>query len=502
MDRQAIRELGFPGMVLMERAGLQVLHQALALLGDARGPVCVLCGKGNNGGDGFVIARELHMRGLAVSVLVCAEIGELTGDAAANRDIATRLDVPILYQPGIRAVRSALQSSALVIDALLGTGITGAVRPPLTKIIDAVNDSAVPVVSVDIPSGLPSDTGQPQGPCIRATATVTLAAYKRGLLLQPGRELAGALTVAEIGIPPAVLDNPDIPIQLTELQDVAAMLPLLSPTRHKSSAGKLLIIAGSRGMTGAATLSGQAAMRVGTGLTIVAAPESCHNVLEEKLTEVMTLPLPETEDGTLDIFAVDALGEQLAWADTVAIGPGLGRNPRTQQVVIDLIQRTDLPLVIDADALFALAEHRKKLPTLPAHTILTPHEGEFARLMGCAAKDVAADRIGMALSGAEKLGATVLLKGAPTIVATPNGRAFINPTGNPGLATGGSGDVLTGVIGGLLAQGAPTVEAGITGACVHGLAGDLAADDAGERGMTAGDVVEFLPDALRALETT
>ena len=505
IDRATIETLGIPGAVLMERAGLVVAHQAVALLNDQAShgkqkSVCILCGKGNNGGDGFVVARELHNHGYSVQTLVFAAKSSLQGDAHTNRLVAEKLGIGVTYQPTTRALSATLSNADLVVDALLGTGFTGPVRGPLATVIARVNAAGAPVLSIDVPSGLHADTGQTSGACVRATATVTIGAYKRGLLLHPGRELAGAVTVADIGIPPSIFaahpaGRHPAGCHLPEADDIRALLPSLRPTLHKSAAGKLLVIAGSRGLTGAAALTALASLRIGAGLTVLGAPESCIDSLAAKLTEVMMLPLPETTDGALSTEARSAILERVTWADAVAIGPGLGRSESTQALVRDLSGVIRRPLIVDADALFALFPEKKR--HMRASVILTPHEGEFSRMTGVGTADIQADRIGAAQSAARSLGVTMVLKGAPTIVARADGGVTMNPTGNPGLATAGSGDVLTGVIAGLAAQGLDPAAAALAGVWLHGRAGDLAAAEKGPRGMIAGDVLERLPEALQ-----
>jgi NAD(P)H-hydrate epimerase len=505
-DFYTIQEIGLPGAVLMEEAGRQVAELCLRLLKErpGRGRVFVWAGKGNNGGDGLVAARRLGLAGYHVEVFLVAEDpGTLSSETRRNLEVLRRLGIPV-NQAWSAAEISAAEivgaSGDLQVDALLGTGSRGPVSGPLAAAIAAINRGGVPVVAVDLPSGLNADTGEVLGPAVRAGYTVTFGRPKVGLLTYPGAELVGQLYVADIGIPAEAYPEDAPAAFLLEAGEVAARLPAWKPTTHKGERGRVFVVGGSPGLTGAVCLAGEAALRAGAGLVTVGVPEGVHDIFEVKLTEVMTAPLPETEDGTLAASAAGAVLERAAQADALAVGPGLGRGEELASLLAELVRESPVPLVIDADGLNALVGHMEVLGEAAAPIILTPHPGELARLTGSTPAEVQAHRLPLARDVAREWNAVVVLKGARTVIAAPDGTCYINPTGNPGLATGGTGDVLTGVIAAFLAQGLDAVQAAAAGVFLHGLAGDLAAKSSGgERGFVAGDVIHALPSALSAL---
>ncbi|MGO0123070.1 NAD(P)H-hydrate dehydratase [Desulfothermobacter acidiphilus] len=499
IDRRAIEEYGIPGVVLMENAGRWVAQQVASRWGGAsRKKVVVLCGRGNNGGDGLVAARHLWQQGAQVKVFLASEPDKLQGEAGVNATIWTRLGqefYPLLTPSGLQAFKLALFQAGVVIDALYGTGFRGQLPPELRTVVEVLNSSGCPVVAVDIPSGVEADTGRVEETAVKAQLTVTFGLPKLGLVLEPGASYTGELLVADISLPRPLLaaKGPGRLYLLPSL--VASWLPRRSPVAHKGDFGHVLVVAGSRGMIGAASLTAAAALRSGAGLVTLAVPRSCQEVVATKLTEAMTLGLPETKEGQLSAGAWEALQPWLSRFTVCALGPGLGRHPETVGLVRRIVAELQLPLVLDADGINAFAGEAHLLARRSAPLILTPHPGEMARLLGTEAGGLAFRRVEVAEKAAKDWGAVVVLKGARTVVAAPGGDTGINSTGNPGMATGGTGDVLTGVIAALWAQGMEPFRAAAAGVFLHGLAGDLAAENKGGVGTVAGDLVENLPRA-------
>jgi len=504
LDRLTIEEIGVPGIVLMENAGQAVVRAVEELLASMeRRRVCLLAGRGNNGGDGFVVARHLYNRGVALETFLFGDREAVKGDARTNLLICEQLGlniVPILSEAEIPQVREALARCEVVVDALLGTGISGAPREPLASAIRAVNDSGKPVVAVDVPSGLNSDTGEVvEGLCVRAQRTVTFAVLKIGLAVTPGAAYAGEVTVADIGIPRHLLEDEQFTVELTAPEAVRAWLPERPLDAHKGDCGRVVIFAGSEGMTGAAMLTARGAARAGAGLVYLGVPRSLNPIFEASLCEILTRPLAETPAHSLAAGAVEEAADLLAVADAVAVGPGLSQQEGTAEFLRALLPRLSCPVVLDADALNLLARNLELGQTATVPLVLTPHPGEIARLLQRSVAEVQRDRVGTAREAASAWNAVVVLKGARTVIAAPDGRVRVNPTGNPGLASGGSGDVLTGAIVSLLGQGLAPFEAAVAGVYLHGLAADLAAQR-GMVGLLAGDVAEHLPTARQAVQ--
>lgn len=500
LDRRTIEEAGIAGVTLMERAGAGVVAHLERRYGPPRGKtVTVLCGKGNNGGDGFVVARLLHRHKAKVRVVTMAPVAELGGDAATMYRRYVRQAGP----SAVRAFSSGtehrplLKTSDLLVDALLGTGLSSAVTGRYGEAIDALNEANRPVVAVDLPSGIHADTGAMLGKAVRADLTVTLGLPKLGLYQRQGIDHAGRVELVDIGIPRSYIETLSRNASLITASFVRDLLPKRRLSSHKGTFGHAGIIAGSVGKTGAAAMAAKAALRIGAGLVTVAVPESMNDVLEAKLLEAMTVPMPETKARTFSRAAFDQLKTFTASRTAVAIGPGLSTHPETVELVEALVKQLDRPAVLDADALNALAGRTALLAECKVPPILTPHPGEMARLATEAtARTVNEDRIGTAARCARERGVFVVLKGARTVVAGPDGSVALCPTGNPGMATAGTGDVLTGMIVGLLAQGLGPWEAACAATYLHGAAGDLAAAVHGEAGMIAGDLIERIPDAL------
>ena len=508
IDRVTIDEFGIPGLQLIERAGTRVvetLHARWRGLDGLR--VAVVCGKGNNGADGFVVARLLSNAGVAVEVFLGvprAELGDEAGGLLERFEVAGQVATPLAEDASHAA---ALGRCDIIVDALLGTGISGAPRTAQAQIIEAMNASQRPIVAVDLPSGVNADSGRVPGAAVRAAVTVSFGVAKVGQLFSPGRGYCGILELVDIGFPEDAIRSGSGELSLLDAIGIGALMPTRDQDAHKGGCGSVLVVAGSLGMTGAAVLAAEAAMRAGAGRVSVGAPESLHDILETKLTEVMTRPLPEVRRRRC--LSRRALGDLLALLptmDALAIGPGLGRYRETADLVRGVLERDDLPpTVIDADGLFAIGDgngffgsrrstRRSTSPTISR--IITPHMGEFARLTGRNREVIAVEPLPYAIEYAQQQGVIVVLKGGPTVVAAPDGRAFVNPTGNAGMATAGSGDVLAGVISGLLAQGCDALTASLCGVFLHGRAGDLARDALGEWGMLAGDLSKQLSEAF------
>jgi len=503
LDARAIAELGIPGATLMENAGRGAAEALLRALPErglhARGlRVALVCGKGGNGGDGFVVARRLKRAGVQPSVHLAFPPETLTGDAAEKYAAMRRAGITGHLVTDTAAVTSTLARSDVLVDALLGTGTRGAPAGLLAALIEAINASGRPVVALDIPSGLPADGEPPPGPVVRAWLTTTFAALKVGLAVGIGVELAGRVEVIDIGVPSDELAG-EVTTFLLEPVDVAPLFPRRPRESHKGTYGHLLVLAGSVGKTGAAALCARAAMRAGAGLVTVATSASAQPVVASLVLEAMSEPLPETEARTVALKARDASVELAAARDAVALGPGLGLDADTRRLARGLIRELDRPMVVDADALTALVGHQDDLRAAAGVRYLTPHPGEMARLLGVPVAELQRDRLGRTRAFAREHGVYVCLKGSRSLVASPDGRVLINPTGNPGMASGGTGDVLTGIAGALLARGLPADRALGAAVYLHGLAGDVAAERVGEEALVASDVIDALGEAFRRL---
>ncbi|PLX83619.1 MAG: bifunctional ADP-dependent NAD(P)H-hydrate dehydratase/NAD(P)H-hydrate epimerase [Desulfuromonas sp.] len=503
LDRRTIEEVGIPGVVLMENAGRGAAEHLCRRFASLKpGPVLVLAGKGNNGGDGYVIARHLLDRGWQVRTVVLASAESVGADAGVNLRALRNSGGDIDFAEDEGALRAALdkgRGDTLVVDALLGTGLTSEVRGAYALAIDWINDSGAQVLAVDIPSWLDGSTGCILGRAVRADSTVTFAFAKVGHAVFPGAGLCGELLTVDIGIPATVADGAGDALLLVESAEAAALLPPRPFSGHKGTFGHLLVVAGSTGKSGAAALTAEGGLRAGAGLVTLACPAGVHGVLETKLTEAMTAPLPEV-DGAVSLQALQALRFHWAGKEAVALGPGLGQTEEVRDLVRRLVRECPLPLVVDADGINALAPDPSPLGERSGRpAVLTPHPGEMARLTGGTVAEVEADRLGVSRDFARQYGVVLVLKGARTVVAFPDGRVRINGSGNPGLASGGMGDVLTGVIGGLLAQGMKVEEAATLGVFLHGLAADRILSRMGDAGMLAGDLLAEIPAARKQL---
>lgn len=500
IDRRAMDGMGIAGLTLMENAGTRVTEAIVEYFGDPAGKlVTVVCGKGNNGGDGFVVARLLHEKGAKVEIFLIGEKAAVKGDARINLERAERLALKIteISDPAQFAISPECW---LVVDAIFGTGFTGTVEYPFDEIIRRINASDAPVLAIDAPSGLDGASGHVSDPTIEADMTVTLALPKYGQIVHPGKDYCGQLLVADIGFPQSAIESENIILNVLMEDEAAVMLPHRASDAHKGDFGKFFILAGSEGYTGAAALTSEAGLRSGVGLTILGCPSSLNDIFEVKMTEVITRPLPEVRNKRC--FALRGLGEvreMVKWADAIAVGPGIGTYHETRDLIFRLISKLDKPAVFDADALNNLAKDMSYLKAHTAPLVISPHPGEMSRLTGKTIEQINKNRINIALEFAQEFNLVVILKGAPSVIAAPSGQAWLNPSGNEGMATAGSGDVLTGLIGGFLAQGLMDIDAALLGCYVHGKAGDLAYEELGSRGMIAGDILRMVPEALKEL---
>ena len=505
IDRITIEEYGVPSMVLMENAGAALVDEIEDRLDGERLIITVVAGPGNNGGDGMVAARHLSERGHEVVVFLAAPKASFKGDAKGQLKILTRLglEMSVLSSPASfeRAFGRVSRSDA-VVDTLFGTGLTRTVEGPWAECVRIINSCPGVVISADIPSGLDGHTGRPLGECVTADVTVTFGFPKTGLTLYPGAHLAGEVVVADIGIPADVIDAMELPGQLIVPESVAQLYTDRWPDTHKGTYGHLLLCCGSTGKLGAGILASRGALRSGAGLVTLAVPASAVIQVDTATPEVMVQPLPETAGGALSQSGLNAVIKLMESMDALAIGPGLSTDPETGKLVEGILKKIDRPVVVDADAINLVAGRVEVLRARTSATVLTPHPGEMARILDISIAEVQRDRIGAALSAASLTGSVVVLKGAGTIIAEPDGNYFINTTGNPGMATGGSGDVLTGMIGSLLAMGYEPLESSVVAVHLHGVAGDLAAQAVTEHALIASDIIDFLGPAIRELAET
>lgn len=502
-DRATIHDVGIPSVVLMENAGRQVVAALESFYEDlAERRVAIVAGKGNNGGDGFVVARTLHQRGVEATVFLVGRVAEVKGDARINLDVLGRLGVSVVEVADESAWElhfSEVSPHDLIIDALFGTGLSAPLDGLYETVVADLNASGIPIVSIDLPSGMSADTPELIGDCIEASVTITLGAPKLPLVLPPAEQKSGEVVIADIGIPIGVIEQVEGPrIELITRDALRPVIPPRVPDSHKGDFGRVLIVAGSLGKTGAAALAAEGALRSGAGLVTIACPKSCLPLVAGYGREYMTEPLEETPSGTVHFAAAETiLGFN---ADVIALGPGLGRGEGVSTFVRELVEKSELPLVLDADALNALADDPAILQGREGRDlIITPHPGEMARLMGCSTEDVQADRLGAAQDFARRHKVYVVLKGYRTLIATPDGPVFVNPTGSPGMATGGTGDVLTGMVAAWLGQLLDAEAACRVAVYLHGSAGELADADAGEVSMVAGDLADHIGDAILEL---
>ena len=504
IDSYAINKLGIPGIVLMENAAAKVVGEITAECGGsvAGKKILLLAGKGNNGGDAFAAARILDAAGAKVSLFVLARRNEISGDARINLDKLENTGIKVkelLEERQVALLNASLPDSELVIDGIFGTGFGGKPEGIIKAAIEAVNNSDKPVISIDIPSGVNGETGEVPGACIKADITVTFCLPKPGMILHPGCEQVGRLVVADIGIPSEAIEQMNINKHVIDNKLVAGIIPKRFNDSSKGDYGKVFIITGSTGMTGSGCLCANATMRSGAGLVYVGVPAGLSTIYSTKLTEPIIIALQDNGNGSLSAAGSEQIINVMDRMDSVAIGPGLSVNDEIIEVVRNVIKESRIPLVLDADALNAVARDVSMLKECKAEIVITPHPGEMARLTGLSIREVRNDRLKVAADFAQRYGVIVVLKGAGTVVALPDGTIYINTTGNPGMATGGAGDVLTGIIVSLAGQGMKPADAAIAGVYLHGLAGDAAAGKKGMHGMIAGDIIEELPYVIKGL---
>jgi len=504
VDRRTIDEIGIPGVVLMENAGRGVAEEILKRLSAPGKPrALVVAGKGNNGGDGYVVARHLANKGWDVLTLVLTKHDEVKGDAAVNLDVLAKCGGAIAYVQDRDELRNALAESGewtVVVDALFGTGLSKPAQGLYLDAIEWLNTQSAPVVAVDIPSGVDASTGRILGSAVKATLTVSFAFAKVGQVSYPGAGLTGELVTVDIGIPDAVSAQCPDAGRLIDAEEAARMLPHRGRDGHKGTFGHLLVVAGSTGKCGAAVMSATSGLRGGAGLVTLACPKCIQPVVASRLAEIMTAPVTDFND-EISLQAFEELQALIEGKQALALGPGLGLGEEVAGLIRRLIQAADLPMVIDADALTALSGHVQLLERRQnLRTVLTPHPGEMARLTGLSTEEVQADRFSVARDFAVRHGVVLVLKGARTLVAAPDGRVHVNNSGHAGLASGGMGDVLTGLVGSLLAQGLPAFDAATLGVFLHGLAADRLLPTFGNAGLLATDVIRELPAARYSLQ--
>jgi len=531
IDRATIESFGIPGQVLMENAGRGAFDMLLRLFPDIGSlKVAVMAGKGNNGGDAFVIARYLLEKGIDTTTFMLSSKEKISGDARANLlllekivlETQTRgadstekfsnknaplnqrlIEIPDMER--FHGVKNRILHHDLFIDGILGTGINSSVRDFYGEVIDTLNGTTKPIFSIDVPSGLNSDTGEAMGRSINATATATFAFAKVGHMLHPGKQLTGTLEIIDIGIPGFITAKENPRIHLIDKDMIRPLFPDRSCDSHKGTHGHLMVVAGSVGKTGAAALTCNSAMACGTGLVTLAIPESINSTMEHQVTESMTIPMPDNHSikGTFSRFALENIRTAAMDKSALAMGPGLGLTQDTIELVQGIIadpSLAELSMVIDADGLNAVAEDIQILKKREARatTILTPHPGEMARLTGRSTTEIQKNRIKYARELAETFHVVVVLKGSGTVVALPDNRIYICPTGNPGMASGGMGDLLTGIIAGLLAQGFTARQASVAGVYIHGMCGDILAKERGKFGFPASDIIKIIPETVES----
>lgn len=500
IDRQAIDGFAIPGITLMENAGIGVVQELQKCFPDLpQKKIFIFCGKGNNGGDGFVIARHLANTGSEVRVLSAGKLSEIEGDAGINANSVRNIGIQVdeLTPDNLNRHDHKLRHCDIIIDAVFGTGLNKPVSGFMEKVIDKINQFEKFVVSVDINSGVDSDSGQLMGPHVKSDLTFAFACYKQSHLLHPSAGVMKETRLIDIGIPAKACESQNIQVHQSEEKDIKSYFQKRNPNSHKGDYGHVLVLAGSRGKSGAAGLTALAVLRAGAGLCTLALPDSSQKAVHPM--EVMTVPLTETTHGTLSLKAKESILNLLEGKSAVAVGPGITTNPETVALIGEILPQIQCPLVLDADALNALSLHKDWLRKLKPETVLTPHPKEMSRLTGIPTEEIQKNRITTASQFSSNHSLTLVLKGSPSLIALADGSLVINPTGNAGMATGGSGDVLTGIIAGLMAQGLSTAQASIAGAYIHGEAGDYFAESASQTTLIAGDLLRCLPETLKRI---
>ncbi len=503
IDKRTIDDLGIPSITMMENAGAAVIRELQKRFTDLpHKKIFIFCGTGNNGGDGFVIARHLFNLGAEVIVLLAGKLSELQGDTKINAISAQNIGAQVdeLNTDNLNSHDHRLRHCNIIIDALFGTGLNRPVSGFMEKVIDKINQFEKFkkfIVSVDINSGVDSNSGQLMGPHVKSELTLALAYLKQSHLLHPSAGVMQEVQLIDIGIPKKATEGQNIEVHQSTHEEIKSYFQKRDPNTHKGNYGHALVLAGSRGKDGAAGLTALAVLRSGAGLCTLALPNSCQKVTYPM--EVMTAPLPETANGTLSIHAKKDIINLLKGKSVVAIGPGISTDPETVTLVSEIIPKIRCPLILDADALNALSMHKDLLKKLHHETILTPHPKEMSRLIGIPTEKIQRNRLNITSMFSRDNFLTLVLKGSPSLIGFSDGSIVINPTGNPGMATGGSGDVLTGIIAGLIAQGLSCQKASIAGTYIHGQAGDHFAKSETQTTLIAGDLLRCLPESLKRI---
>ncbi len=501
LDREAIERYGIPGIVLMENAALGVVRCMEERYGSATDQsVLIFCGKGNNGGDGMAVARHLANRGAQVMVALLGDPDAPTGDAATNLKICRKMQIPIRVVDTVgklRGLSALLKKCDLVVDAILGIGTVPPVRGLVEQAVRKINGSGKPVIAVDLPTGLSADSSELSSQVVQADLTVTFGLPKISLVQYPSMGVAGTVRVVDISLPSVLVEGTDIPLALIGEEALAAVPPRRGDD-HKGRAGRVLVVAGSSDMPGAAVMTALASLRIGAGLVYAAVPEGVRAVFHRRLMEGIVIPLAQKARSHLTPEALPAILGAARGKNVTAVGPGIGLDPDTGEVVRSLLLQSRIPVVLDADGLNQIAQDPGILKKATVPVIVTPHPGEMAKLTGVSEETLNTRRVDVAREFSRGFGVIVVLKGARSVIAEPGGRAWINTTGNPGMATAGTGDVLTGMISGLIAQGTAPIDAARVGVFLHGRCGDLAAQKRGNRGLVAGDLIREIPRAWAA----
>jgi ADP-dependent NAD(P)H-hydrate dehydratase / NAD(P)H-hydrate epimerase len=505
IDQKAIDNFGIPSITLMENAGVGVVCELKEIFPDlSRKKIFIFCGKGNNGGDGFVIARHLFNLGSEVRVLLAGKLSSLKGGAETNANSARNIGIHVdeIDPYNLNRHDHKLRHCNIIIDAVLGTGLNKPATGFIERVIDKINQSESVgkfVVSVDINSGVDSDSGQLMGPHVKSDLTLALAHWKQSHFLHPAAGVMRKIRLIDIGIPIKGCEDQNIQVHQSEDEDIKSYFQKRDPNSHKGSYGHVLVLAGSRGKGGAAGLTALAVLRAGAGLCTLVLPNSSQKAFEVHPMEVMTVPLPETASGTLSLKAKEPILDLLQGKSVVAIGPGISTDAETVALIGELLPFIKCSLVLDADALNAISHHKNWLKELPPETVLTPHPKEMSRLTGVSMEEIQKNRIATTSKFSSEHSLNLVLKGSPSLVGLDDGSVVINPTGNAGMATGGSGDVLTGIIAGLLAQGLSASQASIAGTYIHGQSGDHFAESESQTTLIAGDLLRCLPETLKRI---
>lgn len=498
IDKKAEEAYRISSLILMENAGRGTAEEIIKRYPQRTLKIVVISGKGNNGGDGFVVARQLEIEGYKnIEVLCLAPFEKYKGDAKANLEILLKTGFDPQVANSEKDVKRYVKSADLIIDAIFGTGLSSEVQAPYSKIIEEINKSPARVCSVDIPSGVNGNTGEVMGTAVKADFTVTLAVAKPGLYSYPGKKYAGQIVLSHIGIPAKIINSFETNYFAIDEEEVRKRLKTREPDIHKGRCGHLLVVGGSAGKCGAVSLSGEGALRSGVGLVTAMLPASEQPVIDGNVQEMMTIPVREDGDFMAYSSFKELFKRNVEGKSAIAAGPGLGVGEDQFQIVRDIIE-SGLPAVLDADALNSI-KNSPEILKKNSRLVITPHPGEFSRLSGLSTSEIQKDRLNVSLEFAKEYGCVVVLKGAGTVVASPEGSLFINTTGNHGMATGGMGDVLCGIIGSLLSQGYSPLESALIGVYLHGLSADLIAGEPAVQGYTASDVAKGLRNAFEKL---